>query len=161
MRLTCAATPHSRRASSKHCHIHLKSPLQGHDVLQYFATNGLDAVPKLVHCVPTASATPAAVNGTAKLVAAAQALGDGHGPYDICVTSRNRLPATYLTVSATSVVEVRLPNMLSFGHCKSSTALELNMVEPQVPSVVGCALMPISHSSLPLVDLASSGFSNQ
>lgn len=75
----------------------------GQDVLQYFATNGLDAVPKLVHCVPTA---PTAVNSTAKPVAAAQGLGDGHGPYDICVVSRNRLPASYLTVSATGVVEV-------------------------------------------------------
>jgi len=126
----------------------LNFPLQGQDVLQYFATNGLDAVPKLVHCVPTA---PTAVNSTAKPVAAAQGLGDGHGPYDICVVSRNRLPASYLTVSATGVVEVRAPDMLSFGHSMSSTALELNMVEPQVLNVVECALMPISRSSLLLV----------
>lgn len=69
---------------------------RGDDVFQHFAQNGLDAAPKLVHCLQTSAAAGAAgrlETGTA-------------GPYDLTVVPRAQLPACYCTLTATGVVQV-------------------------------------------------------
>jgi hypothetical protein len=86
---------------------------QGLDALHHFARHGLDTTPKLVHCLPATAATQAAGTAatdsfsTAKQEAAADAVRDTQGPYYLTVVPRTQLPASYFTVSATGVVEVR------------------------------------------------------
>jgi hypothetical protein len=81
---------------------------QSQDVIHHFAKHGLDATPKLVHCLQALAATDEAPSSpsTAKQETAADADSDIHGPYDLKVVPRAQLPASYYTLTATGVVEV-------------------------------------------------------
>lgn len=79
----------------------------GHDVLGHFAEHGLDAAPRLVHCI---TAHPAAAAGAAAGGTQAAADRAPAGPYDLLVVPhRQQLLAGrgYATVSAAGVVLVR------------------------------------------------------
>lgn len=83
--------------------------MQGHEAIQYFAKHGLDATPKLVHCIQASGTAAAATTPHAATDAAADAGRQdtqAHHSYDLRVVPRTQLPASYFTVSATGVVEV-------------------------------------------------------
>jgi hypothetical protein len=85
---------------------------KGDDVLQHCAQNGLDAAPKLVHCLQASAAA-----GTAQHAAGTA------DPYDLTVVPRAQLPACYCTLTATGVVQVCAVSQYCTAQTSSSGGL--------------------------------------
>lgn len=84
---------------------------RGDDVFRHFAQNGLDAAPKLVHCLQASAAAGAAGRPSTARLAAGTA-----GPYDLIVVPRAQLPACYCTLTAAGVVQVTAAQV---RHCSA------------------------------------------
>lgn len=102
--------------------------VQADDALQHYVEHGLDAVPKLVHCIPAAASQDTAWQE--QLIGSNGASSSSNSPrkqckqlywepsqYELQVVQRSQLPPCYYTVSAAGVVHVR--------HCASLTASKM------------------------------------
>lgn len=100
--------------------------VQGQDAVEHFARHGLDAAPKLVHCVqaPPSSQTAAGSSTQAAADADRQQEAQAQHVYDLRLVQRSQLPARYFTISATGIVEVGTAAVMPMlGSCQQLSPL--------------------------------------
>jgi hypothetical protein len=102
---------------------HALCQVQGQDAVEHFAQHGLDAAPKLVHCVQAPSSSQTAAGSSTQAAADADRQQDAQAQhvYDLRLVQRCQLAARYFTISATGIVEVGTAAViLMLGSCQHS-----------------------------------------
>jgi hypothetical protein len=136
------------------------SCLQATEVHQHFSQHGLNAVPHLVHCIAT---TPDQHHGTKQHNKPA-ASGNGPGSnggnhhrgaaqsslsmYNLEVVSRNQLPASYCTISATGVVQVSPPEPVDSCSLQHRYCEKTRLACPPTSVIFTCKLCGSSNQQI-------------